>query len=83
MKYFLYLNNDIVNSIISQAEQGLITEFMNESENSSGNIFNKETKVGALAKLSSTFYRFLEQKQNLTMNIQEQTVHRIIMCQKT
>ena len=58
MKYFLYLNNDIVNSIISQAEQGLITEFMNESENSSGNIFNKETKVGALAKLSSTFYRF-------------------------
>lgn len=58
MKYFLYLNNDIVNSIISQAEQGLITEFMNERENSSGNTFNKETKVGALAKLSSTFYRF-------------------------
>ena len=58
MKYFLYLNNDIVNSIISQAEQGLITEFMNESENSSGKTFDKETKVGALAKLSSTFYRF-------------------------
>ena len=58
MKYFLYLNNDIVNSIISQAEQGLITEFMNESENSSGKTFDKETKVGALAKLSSTLYRF-------------------------
>lgn len=58
MKYFLYLNNDIVNSIISQAEQGLITEFMNESENRSGKTFDKETKVGALAKLSSTFYRF-------------------------
>ncbi len=57
MKYFLYLNNDIINSIISQAEQGLITELMNESENSSGKSFDKETKVGALAKLSSTFYK--------------------------
>lgn len=64
MKYFLYLNNDIVNSIISQAEQGLITESMNESENSSGKAFDKETKVGALARISSTFYRFLERKQN-------------------
>ena len=45
MKYFLYLNNDIVNSIISQAEQGLITEFMNESENNSGNTFDKKQRL--------------------------------------
>ncbi|MBQ8349402.1 MAG: hypothetical protein IJY19_07150 [Ruminococcus sp.] len=31
---------------------------MNENENSSGKSFDKETKVEALAKLSSTFYRF-------------------------
>ena len=65
MKYFSYLNNDIVNSIISKAEQGLITEFMNESENSNGETFDKETKVGALAKISSTFYRFFGTESEL------------------
>lgn len=59
MKYFLYLNNDIVNSIISQAEQGLITQFINENEKGKENTYNSETKVGAIAKLSTTFYRFL------------------------
>lgn len=32
MKQFLYLDNDIENSIIAQAEQGFITEFAKETE---------------------------------------------------
>lgn len=59
MKYFLYLNNDIVNSILSQAEQGLITDFINENEKGKESSYISETKVGALAKLSSSFYKFL------------------------
>ena len=58
MKYFLYLNSDVVNSIISQSEQGLITEMIEENGNSSEDNKNRITKVGALARLSSTFYKF-------------------------
>ena len=34
MKQFLYLDVDIVNSIIAQSEQGLIQEISNEQESS-------------------------------------------------
>lgn len=57
MKYFLYLNSDIVNSIISQAEQGLITKYINENQNTDEKALAKETKIGALAKLSNAFNR--------------------------
>ena len=34
MKQFLYLDTDIVNSIIAQAEKGLVTSMSNENETS-------------------------------------------------
>ena len=68
MKYFLYLNSDVVNSIISQSEQGLITELIEENGNSSEDNKNRITKVGALAKLSSTFYKFFGAEAELSID---------------
>lgn len=53
------MNNDIVNSIISQHEQGFISEMMIENEVGTNKAFEKETKIGALARISTSFYKFL------------------------
>lgn len=45
MKQFLYLDNDIVASIIAQTEKGLITGITNQSEN--GSAEELQTKLGA------------------------------------
>lgn len=45
MKQFLYLDNDIVASIIAQSEKGLITGITNQSENGSSE--EQQTKLGA------------------------------------
>lgn len=37
MKRFLYLDKDIVGSIVAQSEKGLITEISNETEELNGN----------------------------------------------
>ncbi len=66
MKYFLYMNNDIVNSIISQAEQGLITEMISEKESGNETTHEKETKIGALARISSSFCKFFGMEGELT-----------------
>ena len=43
MKQFLYLDKDIVGSIVAQAEKGLITEISNETEElPDGNIYIEE-----------------------------------------
>ncbi len=80
MKYFLYMNNDIVNSIISQAEQGLITEMMSETENGANKTLEKETKIGALARISTSFYKFLGAESEINAektNISGSEEHRI------
>lgn len=41
MKQFLYLDTDIINSIIAQSEQGLTTEISNENETGT----NKEKDI--------------------------------------
>ena len=41
MKQFLYLDTDIVNSIIAQSEKGIITGFSTEEENGEQKSTNK------------------------------------------
>lgn len=40
MKQFLYLDKDLVGSIVAQAEKGLITEISNETEELKGNFIS-------------------------------------------
>lgn len=44
MKYFLYMNNDAVNSIISQCHQGLIAEMISEYEKGDNKFIEKVQK---------------------------------------
>lgn len=66
MKYFLYMNNDVVNSIISQYEQGIITEMISENEKGDNKSIERETKIGALARISTSFYKFLGAESELS-----------------
>ncbi len=54
MKQFLYLDTDIINSIIAQSEQGLITNFSkeNESGKNENKVFSTELQGKATANAS-------------------------------
>ena len=59
MKQFIYLDNDIVDSIIAQAGNGFITAYSTETEHSTDNKSQKEASVningtagGAILKLA-------------------------------
>ena len=57
MKQFLYLDTDIVNSIIAQAEKGLINEFSRETTHndstSKSDSVETEASTGIKAKILS------------------------------
>ena len=82
MKYFLYMNNDVVNSIISQSEQGIITEMMLENENGDNKSIGKETKIGALARISTSFYKFLGAEAELNAESTNMTTSESHMVSK-
>lgn len=67
MKQFIYLDTDIVNSIIAQSKQGLIMNFLNEESQSQADTSSKIGHVGLAGSISSKLMRFL--KAEGTLNI--------------
>lgn len=57
MKQFLYLDNDIVNSIIAQADQGFISEFSKETENGQEHIKNKAVNGTASGEAGGSIWK--------------------------
>lgn len=51
MKQFLYLDKDIVGSIVAQVEKSLITEISNETEELKGNTDKNVVQVGTNSKI--------------------------------
>lgn len=45
MKQFIYLDTDIINSIIAQKEKGLVLEIASEHEDTAG---NEKSKAGSI-----------------------------------
>ena len=57
MKQFLYLDTDIVNSIIAQSEQGLITQFSNESETGTNKSKELSVELQGKANTNASFFK--------------------------
>lgn len=57
MKQFLYLDNDIVNSIIAQAEKGFISEFSQEKENGEQKTAKKELGGAASGEAGESLWK--------------------------
>ena len=58
MKQFLYLDTDIVNSIIAQSEQGLVTGFSNENESGTSKEKGHSGELKGKANASASFWKF-------------------------
>lgn len=60
MKQFIYLDTDIVTSIIAQAEKGYITQQTNESESGTEKSNSKTGTAGIEASGGGSFWKFLQ-----------------------
>ena len=60
MKQFLYLDTDIVTSIIAQAEKGYVTQQVSERESGSENQKQKEKGADIKASASGGFFKMLQ-----------------------
>ena len=67
MKQFLYLDTDIVNSIIAQSEKGLITEISSQQE--SGKAKKKSLLFGtkANANVGGSLWKFAKAEAGLSV----------------
>lgn len=65
MKQFLYLDSEIVTSIIAQAEKGLITQTTEEETNETGNRNDKRGTGTVEAKASGGFLKMLKAEADL------------------
>lgn len=65
MKQFLYLDTDIVNSIIAQAEKGIITQRTIEASETKSKNKRKLFSPKATASASGRFWKFVEAKAQL------------------
>ena len=54
MKQFIYLDHDVVNSIIAQAENGIVLSILNEDSSSNSTDSETTTEVSANTKLSGS-----------------------------
>lgn len=66
MRQFLYLDTDIVNSIIAQAEKGLIHESSSEKESSDSTTRHSDGKVELSGKAGGTLFKFVKAEVDLT-----------------
>lgn len=69
MKQFLYLDTDIVNSIIAQSEQGLITEFSNESELGTNRSKDFSVDIQGKANTNTSFFKLAKAEVEGTLGI--------------
>lgn len=68
MKQFLYLDKDIVGSIVAQAEKGLITEISNETEELKGNTSKNVGQVETNGKIGGNIWKLV--KAEAALNIE-------------
>ena len=68
MKQFLYLDTDIVNSIIAQAEKGIITQRTIEASENKNKNRRKMFSPKVNASVSGGFWKFVEAKAQLEMS---------------
>ena len=68
MKQFLYLDTDIVNSIIAQAEKGIITQRTIEASETKNKNRRKLFSPKVNASSSGGFWKFVEAKAQLEMS---------------
>lgn len=66
MKQFLYLDTDIVNSIIAQAEKGLVTAMSNENETSDTEEAAFTSSVDASGKLGGSIFKLVQAEADIT-----------------
>lgn len=65
MKSFLYMDVDKINSIIAQAEKGIIVNEKNEETNSKGKNFNASANIGAEGKAEFNILQMLNTGTNV------------------
>lgn len=70
MKQFLYLDVDIVNSIIAQSEQGLIQSLSNEEVSSDTESDNSKMAANISAKLGGSLVKLAKAEANLSGSIE-------------
>ena len=66
MKQFIYLDTDIVNSIIAQSEKGLVSELSVEHSDSETDMDKSEKSIGATVKAGGALLNFLRAEANLS-----------------
>lgn len=70
MKQFLYLDIDIVNSIIAQSEQGLIESLSNEQISSNTESDNSKMATNISAKLGGSLVKLAKVEANLSGSLE-------------
>lgn len=70
MKQFLYLDVDIVNSIIAQSEQGLIQSLSNEQVSSETESDNSKMAANISAKLGGSLVKLVKAEANLSGSLE-------------
>ena len=70
MKQFLYLDVDIVNSIIAQSEQGLIQSLSNEQVSSDTESDNSKMAANISAKLGGSLVKLAKAEANLSGSLE-------------
>ena len=70
MKQFLYLDVDIVNSIIAQSEQGLIQSLSNEQVSSDTESDNSKMATNISAKLGGSLVKLAKAEANLSGSLE-------------
>lgn len=66
MKQFIYLDTDIVNSIIAQSEKGLVSELSIEHADSKTDMDKSEKSIGANVKAGGALLNFIRAEANLS-----------------
>lgn len=66
MKQFIYLDTDMVNSIIAQKEKGLLLEQVREQEHTSGNESKKSGNIDIEGSISGGFLKFVQAQADLS-----------------
>lgn len=66
MKQFLYLDTDIVNSIIAQAEKGLVTSTSNEKEVSDTEEIMSSSTVATTGKIGGSLLKLVKAEADIT-----------------
>lgn len=69
IKQFIYLDSDIINSIISQAHQGLISELGNEQTDTSIKAVSKAGEAGLKATAGGSFFKLAKAEADLSIGV--------------